>query len=95
VPGGAIHRRRLELDQLEHVDQHSQICRSPLAEGLVRHVYAEKYNWYTRELVGPPLGRGYPEQLQGNGSYHDHDIRMGLRNPVERRCQGQKWMPQE
>ena len=94
VPGGAIHRRRLELDQLGHVDQHSQICRSPLAKGLVRHVYAEKYSWYRLELVGPRLGWGYPEELRRNGSYLDHDIRMGLQNPVQRRCQGQSWMRQ-
>jgi len=57
-------------------------------------MWAEKYSWYTRELVGPQLGRGCPEQLWHNGSYHDHDIRMGRENTVQCRCQGQMWMRQ-
>jgi len=95
VPGGAIHRRRLELEPRGH-DQHGQleISRYPLAKGLISHMYAEKYSWYTRQLVGRRLGWGYPEQLRDNGSYHDHDIRMGLENPVQCRCQGQMWMRQ-
>ena len=82
MPGGAIHRRRLELEPRGHIDQHGQICRYPLAKGLISHMYAEKYSWYTRELVGRRLGWGYLEQLRHDGSYHDHDIRMGLENPV-------------